>query len=278
MIKISSQELRVLAEYIHAKSGIVLDDGKAYLLESRFAPLLEELGCANYGELYAKVRKDISGGLTERLIDAITTRETYFFRDKKPFELLQFKLLPDIFDRLEGCPSYKKNIAVWSAACATGQEVYTIAIILKELLGSDTEQYRIRILGTDIADTAITVAGQGRYTNFEVNRGLPADLLHKYFTRQDNLWTINEELRSMACFEKLNLQKGFDWLGKFDVVLCRNVAIYFNLESRKKLYGRIVEQLKPDGALLIGSTESLYGVSDRFERLEHHNTTHYRLI
>jgi chemotaxis protein methyltransferase CheR len=270
-MKIKSDELTLLAKFIHDKCGIVLDQSKAYLLESRLTPLAEEMGCSSFRELHNKALADRSLGITNRIIDAISTNETSFFRDQKPFEMLKFKIVPDFLDR------GVKSLNIWSAACSTGQEVYTIAVTLHELLGASINQYRIKILGTDISDSAIVQSSRGVYTKFEIGRGFPPAMLQKYFTQAGTSWKIKVELRSMALFRKINLMEKFNTVGKFDIIFCRNVAIYFSMDDRKKLFDRLASQLNPHGILIIGSTESLFGVTDRFIRREYHNSTFYEL-
>ncbi len=270
-MKIKSDELTLLAKLIHDKCGIVLDQSKAYLLESRLTPVAEDLGCLSFRDLYNKSLADRGGATTNKIIDAISTNETSFFRDQKPFEMLKFKVIPAFFDR------GGKNLNIWSAACSTGQEVYTIAVTLHELLGAAVNQYQIKILGTDISDSAIVQSSRGVYTKFEIGRGFPPAMLQKYFNQAGTSWKIRDELRSMALFRKINLMENFNTVGKFDIIFCRNVAIYFSMDNRKKLFDRLASQLNPYGVLIIGSTESLFGVTDRFIRREYHNSTFYEL-
>ncbi len=270
-MNIKPEELTVLVKFIHDKCGIVLDQSKAYLLESRLTPLIVELRCNSFRDLYNKALADRTLGLTNRIIDAISTNETSFFRDQKPFEMLKFKVIPDILDR------GVKNLNIWSAACSTGQEVYTIAVTLHELLGASVNQYRMKILGTDISDSAIVQSSRGQYTQFEIGRGFPPKMLQKYFTQVGAAWKIRDELRALALFRKINLMENFSTIGKFDIIFCRNVAIYFSMANRKRLFDRMASQLNPKGVLIIGSTESLFGVTDRFARREYHNSTYYEL-
>lgn len=268
-MKISPEELQRLARFVHDKSGIVLDASKAYLAESRLLPLLKEKNVTSFGDLHIQALRNPE--LANRIIDAITTNETSFFRDQRPFELLKFKIVPDVLD------AGVRTVNIWSAACSTGQEVYTIAVTLHELLGSSISQYRFKITGTDISDTAIVQASRGLYTQFEIGRGFPQNLLKKYFVPDGTNWRVKDEFRSMTFFRKINLMEPFVSLGKFDIIFCRNVAIYFSLPNRKSLFDRIAAQLSPHGALIIGSTESLFGVTDRFVRREYHNSVFYSL-
>lgn len=269
--KIKADELIRLAAYVYDISGIVLDESKGYLIESRLGPLVVELDCGDYVALSQLARSDAR--VRGRIVDAISTNETSFFRDAAPFELFKHKIVPDHIDRQSG-PLHTLNI--WSAASSTGQEVYSIAITLKELL-RDLSSWRIRIVGTDISEAAVAQASAGRYNQIEIQRGLTDDMRNKYFEMQGNTWCIQDELRAMARFQQFNLLSDFAPLGKFDIIFCRNVAIYFDIETRKALFDRIASQLNKNGVLLIGSTESLLGVSDSFVRNEYHNSVFYSL-
>ena len=276
-IKITPQEIEVFSKYIHNISGIYIDASKAYLLETRLGKIVENQGCRSFSELLQKAKSDLSKTLEKDIIDAITTNETLFFRDANPFELLRHKILPEVIDRhTNGKSILPRPIRIWSAACSTGQEIFSIAIVLKELLG-DISKYSLKLLGTDLSDAAIKQASYGMYNKFEIERGLPREQLHRYFTAVGDNWKIRDEIRSMATFQKINLMLPFVGLGKFDIIFCRNVAIYFTLEDRKKLFEKIADTLEPDGYLLIGSTESLTGVCPRFIPKRHLRSIFYQL-
>jgi chemotaxis protein methyltransferase CheR len=277
-MKIETDEFPVFAQYIRSLCGVILDDTKAYLIETRLSNLAQESGCSTFSELYYKARADITKTLPRQIIDAITTNETLFFRDNAPFEMLQHKILPELIDRRK-----KKKISnaplplrIWSAACSTGQEVYSIAIILKELLG-DINQYNLRLLGTDISNRAVAQASRGIYNKVEIERGLPVGKLERYFSAQNPGWKIKDEIRSMASFSTINLLDDFSRLGKFDIIFCRNVAIYFADQDKANLYRRLASVLEPDGYLIIGSTESLTGVSNLFIPQRHLRSVYYQL-
>lgn len=276
MIKITPSELNLIAQYIHEISGIYLDQSKSYLFETRLGSLVEGLGCKSYQEFLGKAKKDLTKNIERQIIDAISTNETLFFRDKGPFELLQHKLLPELIDaRSSSTPALKTTIKIWSAASSTGQELYSIAIILKELL-KDVSRYNLKLLGTDISDNAISQASYGKYNKFEMERGLDQRYLQRYFTLFGDSWKIKDEIRAMVNFRKLNLMQPFSSLGKFDIIFCRNVAIYFTLEDRKKLFNKIADSLADDGFLVIGSTESLSGVCPRFVPKRHLRAIFYQ--
>jgi chemotaxis protein methyltransferase CheR len=273
-IKIAPDEIKLLAKYIYGVSGIHIEASKAYLLETRLGRLLQSENCASYTEFYHKAKTDASKKIEKQIIDAITTNETLFFRDAGPFELLKHKILPEVLDNHAAKNSV--SLRIWSSACSTGQEVFSIAIVLKELLGS-VNNYKIHLLGTDLSDAAVKQASYGAYNKFEIERGLPRDRLQRYFSSSGGNWKIKDEIRSMATFRKMNLIHPFTGLCKFDIIFCRNVAIYFTLEDRKKLFNKIADALEPNGFLIIGSTESLTGVCPRFVPKRHLKSIFYQL-
>ena len=278
MIKVTTDDIKVISKYILDISGIDLDESKAYLIETRLGGLIKEYECSSYRELCSKAKTDSNKIIENRIIDAISTNETLFFRDTGPFEVLQHKILPDLIDRRTEKSSglLPIPIRIWSAACSTGQEVYSIAIVLKELL-PDLNKYNVKLLGTDISDSAIGQASYGTYNKFEIERGLSKEKLQKYFIPNGGNWKISDEIRAMVSFAKRNILKPFVGLGKLDIIFCRNVAIYFNLEERKKLFENIASVLEPDGFLIIGSTESLTGICPIFEPKRYLRTIYYQL-
>lgn len=264
MPKITSLEFSVFSKYLFEISGISLQKGKEYLFDTRLAPLLAEFKCVSFSELYYKAKRDIA--LEEKIIDALTTNETYFFRDTHPFELLQHKILPDLIDKRSSGPQSlgKVPVRIWSAGCSTGQEVYSITFIL-DSLGLSESEYDLYVLGTDISNAAISKASYGVYSNFELSRGLKPDQIETCFTRiNDNTWKIKDKFRWMVSFKTHNLFTKIPSAKKFDIILCRNVGIYFSQQDRKRLYRIIRSQIAGDGYLLIGSTESLSHDTDLF--------------
>jgi chemotaxis protein methyltransferase CheR len=276
MIKITPPEIKAVAQYIYDISGIYLDSSKAYLFETRLSSIAEEHNCKSYTELCQQAKRDPRKAIERKIINAISTNETLFFRDKSPFELLKHKLLPEIIDaRAPRSPGMKTNIRIWSAAASTGQELYSIAITVRELIRNDPA-YNFTLLGTDISDDAVAQASYGKYNKFEIERGLDQKVLRQYFTLFGNTWKIKDEIRAMVNFRKFNLMQPFIGLGKFDIIFCRNVAIYFTLEDRKKLFNKIADTLADDGFLMIGSTESLSGVCPRFVPKRHLRSIFYQ--
>lgn len=270
---VGREELNALSRYIETAAGIVLDETKGYLVESRLGPLLDELDCPSFGALERKASADRSGRTGDLIVDRISTNETSFFRDSHPFELFAHKILPDYFER--NSLDKKAPFRIWSAACSTGQETYGIAMTLKEVLG-DFDHSAIRIVGSDISESALSYASRGLYSKLELSRGLSSNRLFRHFNRDGDGWRVTDEIRALIYFEKKNLLEGSGAFGPFDVVFCRNVAIYFSIENRRVLFDHLTDCMAPDGALIIGSTESLINVTARFERDEFRGKVFYR--
>jgi chemotaxis protein methyltransferase CheR len=262
-IAVMREEMPAWSRYIQEICGISLDDSKRYLIETRLAGLLTEVGASSFSELFYKVRSDTTLKLRSKVIEAITTNETSFFRDASPFELLRHKLIPELVDRRNGSGT-RIPIRVWSAACSTGQEAYSTAITLKELLG-DLTRYDIRILGTDISNKVVAQASYGEYNKVEMERGLPAETLARHFKVSADRWKIRDEIRALATFRTMNLLEPFSFPNPFDIILCRNVAIYFTEPDKIRLFKNLARCLARDGALIIGSTESISGICPELE-------------
>ncbi len=277
MSTLSADERKLWSAYIHSICGVNLDESKAYLIETRLSVLLRETNSATYTELYNKVKADYGNALKRKVIEAITTNETSFFRDTAPFDLLRHKIIPDLIDkRVKSLGTGRPiPIRIWSAPCSTGQEVYSTAIVLKELL-ADLARYDIRILGTDISDRAVAQASYGAYSKIEMDRGLAADKTSKYFTVVGETWKIRDEIRAMATFKTMNLLEPFAFPSRFDIIFCRNIAIYFTEPDKIKLFKAIARVLAPDGYLIIGSTESITGLCPEFEAMRHLRAVFYQ--
>jgi chemotaxis protein methyltransferase CheR len=274
-VAVTPDELTAWSRYIKELTGINLDGTKGYLVETRFGGLLRETGAASFGELLSKVKADFSNGFRRKVVDAITTNETSFFRDMSPFELLQFKLIPDLIDRRTKAGAKPIPIRIWSAACSSGQESYTTGIVLKELLG-DFRGYDIRILGTDISDKMVAAASYGHYTKLELDRGMPSDKAARYFVAEGDRWKIRDEIRALATFKTMNLLEPFSFPVPFDIVFCRNVAIYFTEADKARLFKNIGKCLAKDGSLIIGSTESIAGLCPEFEPKRYMRSVFYQ--
>ena len=275
MIKLMPDERQSVAQYIYSLCAISLDETKDYLIEGRLAGLIAETKSASFTQFVSLARADASGALRRRVVDEITTGETLFFRDTSPFDLLRHKIIPEIIDRRARMVT-KTPIRIWSAACSTGQEIYSIAILLRELL-VDVSRYDIHLLGTDISDQAIARASRGHFTPVEISRGLSEAARVKSFEPAPGGWKLRDEVRGMASFRKLNLMEDFSSLGKFDIIFCRNVAIYFNDRDRTSLFNRIGQRMENDSYLVVGSMESLSGICPQFEAKRHLRSVFHQL-
>lgn len=272
-MQVTADDVTYVTRLVDELCGVVLDDTKAYLIESRLGELARANGCPSYRDLCQKARYAGDRALQQNIIDAITTQETLFFRDNSPFEVLQHRLIPDIVDG-KAKTAFPKRIRIWSAASSTGQEPYSIAMSLWETI-PNVASWDIQILATDISDAAIKQASMGRYAAHEIQRGMPPRLLQKYFVQQNGGWKIKDELRAMVSYQKRNLLEPFIGIGPFDVIFCRNVAIYFDGPRRRDLFLRLADRLTPDGALLVGSSESLLDLGPRFAPQNHCRATFY---
>ena len=247
--------LRVL---LKQRSGLDLSADKQYLVESRLVPLARKTGLAGIPELVQKMKSGAEV-LTTEVVEAMTTNETFFFRDKVPFDHLRDTILPALLQSRAS----RKSLRIWSAACSTGQEPYSIAMCLKEK-AAQLAGWRIEIVGTDLSQEVLDKSRAGIYSQFEVQRGLPIQLLVKYFAQIGELWQLNSEIRSMVQYRQLNLLQDFSGLGKFDVVFCRNVLIYFDQQTKTQIFERIARVTEPDGMLMLGAAESVVGITNAF--------------
>ena len=253
------EDFGFLRKLLKERSGLVLAAEKQYLAESRLLPLVRKHGMTTLAELIAKLKEAQSAALTSEVVDAMTTNETFFFRDKIPFEHFRDTMMPALL-QLRG---REKRIRIWCTAAATGQEPYSLAMTLHGM-GAQLAGFKIQIVATDICTPVIEKAKAGVYTQFEVQRGLPIQMLVKYFSREGERWQITPELRDMVQFRTLNLLNDFSPLGGFDVVFCRNVLIYFDQPTKISVLDRLARQTAPDGFLMLGAAETVVGLTDAF--------------
>jgi chemotaxis protein methyltransferase CheR len=256
---VNSQDFEFVAQLLRKRAGIVLTGDKMYLLESRLAPLARKEGLPSIDDLIQVVRARRDERLITQVVDVMTTNETFFFRDKTPFDHFKEAIMPALASARRG-----QRIRIWNAACSTGQEPYSLAMMLDQspLLAGGVP---VEIVATDISDRCLERARQGLFTQFEVQRGLPIQMLMHYFTQQDDHWRISERLRGLITFRKQNLIEASAPLGKFDVVFCRNVLTYFDGPTKTEVLERVAQQLNPGGFLMLGGTESVVGLSTAFE-------------
>ncbi|EHL96717.1 CheR methyltransferase, SAM binding domain protein [Acetobacteraceae bacterium AT-5844] len=243
-----------IAALVKARSGIVLTPDKGYMLETRLAPLLKQAGIPSLDALALKLRDPRMESLAREVTEALTTNESSFFRDGKPFDHLK-RLLPGLMAKRS--PGHR--LRIWSAACSTGQEAYSIAMILTELGIRNAE-----IFGTDLSREVVERARQGVFTQFEVQRGLPVQMLVKHFRQEAGKWRVQPSLQDMVRFEERNLLGEHRTLGRFDVIFCRNVLIYFDPQTKGRVLNALGAQLAPDGVMYLGGAETVLGLTERF--------------
>jgi len=248
-----------LRKLLRDRSGLDLSADKQYLVESRLIPLARKAGLAGIGELVQKI-KGGSDAVTIDVIEAMTTNETFFFRDKIPFDHLRETVLPELLQ----ARASRRAIRIWCAASSTGQEPYSIAMCLKEF-GLALAGWRIEIVATDLSLGVLEKARSGIFSQFEVQRGLPIQLLVKHFKQVGELWQINADIRAMVQHRQLNLMQDFSHLGTFDVIFCRNVLIYFDQDTKLGVFNRLAKSLEADGVLALGAAESVVGITDAFK-------------
>jgi len=248
-----------LRKFLKERSGLDLAADKQYLVESRLVPVARKAGLPGIAELVQKMKGPGAEALTTDVVEAMTTNETFFFRDKIPFEHLRDTILPALTQLRAG----RRSLRIWSAACSTGQEPYSIAMCLKEKAAA-LAGWRIEIVATDLSQEVLEKSRAGIYSQFEVQRGLPIQLLVKYFNQIGELWQLNAKIRGMVHHRQFNLLQDFSNLGKFDVIFCRNVLIYFDQETKINIFERMAKTIEPDGMLVLGAAETVVGITDAF--------------
>ncbi len=246
-----------LRKLLKERSGLDLSADKQYLVESRLIPLARKAGLPGITELVAKMKSG-SDALTTDVVEAMTTNETFFFRDKIPFDHLRETILP----ALVRARANRRALRIWCAASSTGQEPYSIAMCVKELAG--LSGWRVEIVATDLSHEVLDKAKAGLYSQFEVQRGLPIQLLVKHFKQTGELWQLSADIRAMVQHRQLNLLQDFSHLGMFDVIFCRNVLIYFDQVTKAGIFDRLARMLESDGVLVLGAAESVVGITDAF--------------
>lgn len=248
-----------LRKLLKDRSGLDLSADKQYLIESRLLPLSRKAGVAGIGELVLKM-KGGSTSMTTQVVEAMTTNETFFFRDKLPFDHFRDSIVPEILK----ARASRRSLRIWCAAGSTGQEPYSLAMCLKEMSAA-ISGWRIEILATDLSQEVLEKSRAGIYSQFEVQRGLPIQMLVKYFKQTGELWQINPDIRAMVQHRQLNLLHDFSQLGVFDVIFCRNVLIYFDQDTKIDIFNRLARITEPHGFLVLGAAETVVGLTDIFK-------------
>ena len=253
-------DFEIIAQLLKERSGLALNKEKAYLLESRLNPVARKWNFSGFDELAQAIRNTGEEALLVDVTEAMTTNESFFFRDQKPFDQFNEIVLPYLLE----ARAARRSFRIWSAACSSGQEPYTLAMLLKEH-ADKLAGWRVEIVATDLSNEILDKAKEGLYSQFEVQRGLPITHLVKYFVQVGDRWQIEDSLRKMIKFQQFNLLDDLSSLGRFDVVFCRNVLIYFDTPTKTKVLNGIAELLPADGFLYLGGAETVLGTTDRFE-------------
>ncbi|MDH4378589.1 MAG: protein-glutamate O-methyltransferase CheR [Vampirovibrionales bacterium] len=280
-VAINTNEFSELRDFLETQCGIALDESKTYLVESRLTQLLLELGYATFSELNVQLRQARHGGnkaLVDQIVDAMTTNETYWFRDGAPYDTLMETILPEFEQQLAS--GQKKKIRIWSSACSTGQEPYSIAILIHELARKGKGRRlleNVEILATDISRQALMLAKSGRYNRISMARGIEDEFKQRYFENTDTISTLKPDIKNMVTLKQFNLQDPFTTWGNFDLILMRNVAIYFSRDFKKSLYTKVAQTLNPGGYFMLGSSEFLMDCQELYERQTAGRCSYYRV-
>ena len=253
-------DFEYIAELLYKRSGLVITQEKAYLLESRLNPVARKWELDGFETLISQMRAKNDERMLVDVTEAMTTNESFFFRDNRPFDQFKDVVLPHLTENRKA----QKKVRIWSAACSSGQEPYTLAMILKEE-AAKLAGWTIEIVATDLSNEILSKAQEGLYSQFEVQRGLPITLLMKYFTQEGDKWRISDEIKQMVKYKPFNLLDDPGALGRFDVVFCRNVLIYFDQETKGKVLDRVAKIMPDDGFLYLGGAETVLGICDSFE-------------
>ena len=269
----SEQAFAYLRKLVYDSSAIVLEADKRYLLEARLGPMLARERLASFDELVVRLNGGNAGPLRQRVLEAMTTHETSFFRDLQPFDLFRKTIIP----RLLNQRAATKRVNIWCGAASTGQEPYTIAFIIKEC-GLQLGGWTVDFMASDISEEVLTRARNGSFTQLEVNRGLPVPMLIKFFDKIGLEWQVKADVRKMISFRKLNLMDALPALPEMDVVFLRNVLIYFDVPTKKRILDRIARVIRPGGYLFLGTVESTHNLSTDFQVVQVGNATCYQRI
>ena len=271
-MSLAATDFDYISTMVRDRSAIVLERGKEYLIEARLLPLARQRGAGTVAGLVQELRRAPLGPLRDLVVEAMTTNETSFFRDAHPFTALSDHLLPDLVRARSG----ERSLNIWCAACSSGQEPYSIAILVHDIVGADPA-WRVRILATDLSPAMLARTKAGSYSQFEVNRGLPANLLVRHFRRQGLEWQIEEPLRRMIETRLVNLDVELPSMPSMDIIFLRNVLIYFDVATKRRILARIRRVMRPDGYLVLGGAETTLNLDDSFERVQIGRAPMYRL-
>jgi len=282
----TQKEYESIVKYVYDVCGIVLEEGKEYLVEHRLNPILGELECNSFSDLAIKLDSGLINFLArEKIINAITTNETSFFRDEHPYTTFRDKVMPELFELVKQrkertSPRRGAKVNIWSVAASTGQEPYSIAITIADYIDMRNvdliSMEDFGILGTDISSRVLAKAVEGIYGPMEVEHGLTPEMLDRHFIKEKDFYVIKDNLRKIMEFRAFNIQESFTQIGSFDVIFCRNILIYFTIDAKRRILSQLYEVLAPNGYLFIGTTENMYGLNNDFVSEKLGQTTVYR--
>jgi chemotaxis protein methyltransferase CheR len=271
-LSIQASDFKYICDFIKSEAGIVLAPGKEYLVENRLTILAKTLKIESLESLIVKLRQGNANDLRQNVVDALTTNETSFFRDKHPFESLKSSILPELIKKRSAI----KQLNIWCAASSSGQEPYTLAMVLNQVPALN--DWKVNFIASDISEEMLERCRQGIYTQLEVGRGLPPNLLPKYFSRHQNRWQIKQELKNMIDFRIFNLCKQWPFMVNMDVIFLRHVLVYFNDPTKKEILRKVRQLLKPDGYLFVGSGDNPEQLDSKFTRTEFSTSACYKVI
>ena len=269
---IAADDFDFVRTLAYQEAGLVLEPGKEYLVESRLQPLLRQESLPDLHELVTRIRASSQRELRARVVDALTTNETTFFRDVEPFEMLRVSVLPELIEKRKT----ERRLRIWYAASSTGQEPYSVSMLLREHF-PQLATWTIDQYATDVSPRVLKRARDARYGQLEVNRGLPVAYFTKYFERDGTEWRLKDTIRSMVRFEEMNLVKAWPALAQADIVMMRNVLIYFDVETKKQILAKVRRILRPDGFLFLGGAETTLNLDESFVRHQVNRSSCYRL-
>ncbi len=269
----TEQDFDFIRKWLQGRSAIALEDGKEYLVESRLTPIVRQLNLGSITELVNQLRFQPSNGLHTRIVEAMVTTETSFFRDHHPFEALRQEVLPDLLRRRRD----ERRLSIWCAASSTGQEPYSLALLLREHF-PELAKWDVSIIASDLSGDVLERARQGKYNQIEVNRGLPAAILVRHFQQHGTHWQLNPDIRAMVRFQEINLAQPWPFLPRMDLAMIRNVMIYFEVPTKKDILGKLRPLLRSDGYLLLGGAETTFNLDDSYRRVEKLKTGFYQLV
>jgi chemotaxis protein methyltransferase CheR len=273
-VTLDASDFTLVTKIVYERSGIALEAGKEYLVEARLTTLARQEGLASVAAIAQQLRAKPTGPLVQKVVEAMTTNETLWFRDVRPFEALRTEVMPKLIEARKA----QRKLTIWSAASSTGQEAYSIAILLREHF-PELANWQVKIVGSDIDTEVLARARQGRYSQLEVNRGLQASLLVKYFERDGMHWKVNQALRSMVEFIELNLvAPSWSGLPRADIVFLRNVMIYFDVPTRRQILKRLATTIAPDGYLFLGAGETTLDIDGAWERVDLGRAHCFRMV